>query len=193
MREVCIIAPVLRLLIGLAAFSLQAADQDRERLIFVEPPLRVLTQCELETAREGELTCRRNGWSRKVALAPKVGVWRGRDSQGVASLRPGDMLDVRMGIDEAGREIARFIWANLVKVEGVVQYAGRGWLQVLPLIPATIGELESKPVLVSLPRSAEFLGGATLADVRRNRTVIIIGHRVADGRVEAARILAGRK
>ena len=193
MREVSILAPVLGLLIGFFAAASPAADRDHERLIFVEPPLRVLTQCELESAREGELTCRRNGWSRKVPLPRRITVWRGRDSVGVGALRPGDMLDIRMGIDEAGHEQAQFIWANLVKVEGVVRYAGRGWIQVLPLIPATIGELETQPVVVTFSRSTEFLGGASMSDLQRNRTVIVIGQRVVDGRVEAARVLAGSR
>lgn len=190
MREVFILAPLAGLLIAVFAPATSAADRDRERLIFVEPPLRVLTQCELETARRDELICVRNGWPRTVALTREVIVWRGRDSVGTGALRRGDILDIRMGLDKSGREVAQFIWANLVKVEGVVRHTGRGWIRVAAVITGTIGEVEERGVLVTLPRDTQFLGGATPADLRRDRAVIVIGRRVADGRVEAARVLA---
>lgn len=170
-----------------------AADT-HERILFVDPPLRVLTQCEFESARPGELQCSRDGWSRPVPLAARVTVWRGADYQGTGALRRGDILDIRLGIDPAsGREEAQFIWANLVKVEGVIRYAGRGWLQVSPLIPGTIGELAPEAVYVRIPADAQSVPSgrrALLASLRPGQPVVVIGLRTGHNRVQASRLFA---
>jgi hypothetical protein len=60
---------------GVAAF----AQARVEKIIFVEPPLRLITQCELREIGERELTCSQDGWPRKIALNQGVTVWKGKD------------------------------------------------------------------------------------------------------------------
>jgi hypothetical protein len=121
---------------GVAAF----AQARVEKIIFVEPPLRLITQCELREIGERELTCSQDGWPRKIALNQGVTVWKGKD-RNAGTLRPGDRLDVKLGLDEQGREVATFIWANFVKVEGVLGVPGTvPWIRVHPLVPYSIGE-----------------------------------------------------
>lgn len=182
------------LVVAAAAAALAlAANNTHERILFVEPPLRVLTQCVFESARPGELHCSRDGWSRPVPLAAQVTVWRGADFRGTGALRRGDILDIRLGIEPStGREEAQFIWANLVKVEGVIRYAGRGWLQVAPLIPGTIGELASEAVYVGIPAGAHLVpaGPRHTANLRRGQPVVVIGLRTGHNRVQASRLFA---
>ena len=97
-----------------------------ENIIYVEPVLRLITQCELRQLSPRELTCERDGWPRQVSLSKNITVWKGQDRRDIAALRGGDQLDIKLGLDAEGHEVATFIWANLVKIEGVVGRAGAG-------------------------------------------------------------------
>ena len=173
-------------MVGLAAF----AQARVEKILFVEPALRLLTQCELRQADAKELTCSLDGFVRRVAISPSITLWKGRDYQGIDALRPGDRLDIKLGLDSQSREVATFIWANMVRVEGVVGLrAARNWVQVHPLIPYSIGQVSEQPILTRVDGTTDFLAGARPEDLQQGRPVIVIGERLSNGRLRATRIL----
>ena len=165
-----------------------------ERVIYVEPALRLVTQCELRALSQQELTCNRDGWPRKVALGGSITVWKGQDRHDITALRLGDRLDIKLGLDARGNEVATFIWANLVKIEGVVGRAGAyPWFRVHPLVPFSIGDVSAEPVFALLGQDTTFVGKASPADLRQGSPVIIIGERLDDRRLRANRILLARQ
>jgi hypothetical protein len=169
------------------------AEARLEKLIFVDPPLRLITQCELRKIGERELTCNQDGWPRKVALNQGVTVWKGKD-RNASALRAGDRLDIKLGLDEQGHEVATFIWANFVKVEGVLGVPGTvPWIRVHPLVPYSVGEVATEPLYVRVESDATFVGGTRFEDLRQGRPVIVIGERVDDRRIRASRIVLSRE
>ena len=170
------------------------AGEAAGKILFVDPPLRLITQCQLRKWNGRELECERDGVSRKVTLGSGLTVWKGQDRSDTSALRQGDMLDIKLGLDARSREVATFIWANLVKVEGVVDGAvGNAWVRVHPLVPYSIGEVTTEPVFALLDRATKFLGGTSAGDLRRGRPVIIIGERLDSTRLRANRILLTRE
>ena len=165
-----------------------------EHVIYVESALRVVTQCELRAFGPRELTCDRDGWPVKVALGRGITVWKGQDRKEVTALRLGDRLDIKLGLDAKGNEVATFIWANLVKIEGVVGRAGAyPWFRVHPLVPYSIGDVSAEPLFALLGPDTTFAGKAGAADLRQGSPVIIIGERLDDRRLRANRILLARQ
>lgn len=186
MRAFLILGCLATLAVILGGVSAPPSD----RAVLVEPPVRLITQCELTAVRNEDLLCREDGHTREIRLPMRITVWRSMDSEGTASLRIGDMLDIKMSVDESGREVAQFIWANLVKVEGVIRGWGRGWIEVVEIgTGPRRGRMSTR---VSLSPDTQFLGGTRLRDLHTGRPVVVIGMRHDDERVEAARILAGR-
>ena len=170
------------------------ADEETEKILYVDPPMRLITQCELRTWNARELTCERDGVPRTVTFGPGLIVWKGQDRHDTSALRQGDKLDIKLGLDAQSREVATFVWANLVKVEGVVDGAmGNAWVRVRPLVPYSIGEVAAEPVFALLDGSTEFLGGARRRDLRPGRAVIVIGERLDGTRLRANRILPARE
>ena len=176
---------------GIAIGSSRLATPPRaEKVIFVEPPLRFITQCELRELKEGALTCTRDGFPTQVSLTPDITVWKGKDNAGTSTLQLGDRLDIKMGLDSHSREVATFIWANFVKVEGVVGIRGsRRWLRLQPLVPFSLGEVSDEPVWVHVDGETTFIGGAPETGLRQGRPVIVIGQRWGNRRVQASRIV----
>ena len=165
-----------------------------ENIIYVEPVLRLITQCELRQLSRQELTCERDGWPRQVSLARNITIWKGQDRRGIAALRVGDQLDIKLGLDGEGHEVATFIWANLVKIEGVVGRAGAfPWFRVHPLVPFSIGNVAAEPVFALVGPETSFVGKARAADLRQGSPVIIIGERLDNRRLRANRILLARQ
>lgn len=175
--------------------AVAAAPQAQlEKIIFVEPPLRFITQCELREWNEHELTCLRDGWPARIAIAPNVTVWKGKDYPDTSTLRSGDRLDIKMGVDAQSREVATFIWANFVKLEGVVGLRDTlHWTRVQPLVNSETGQLADQPVWVRIDAATVFVGGARSQDLRQGRAVIIIGERLDDRRIRASRIVMTRQ
>lgn len=165
-----------------------------ENIIYVEPVLRLITQCELRQLSRRELTCDRDGWPRKVSLAQSITVWKGQDRPDIAALRLGDRLDLKLGLDAQGQEVATFIWANLVKIEGVVGRArAYPWFRVHPLVPFSIGAIAEEPVFALLGPDTGFVGKARAADLRQGSPVIVIGERLNNRRLRANRIVLARR
>ena len=165
-----------------------------ENIIYVEPALRLITQCGLRQLSPRELTCERDGWPRQVSLSKSITVWKGQDRHDIAALRVGDQLDIKLGLDAEGHEVATFIWANLVKIEGVVGRAGAyPWFRVHPLVPFSIGNVAAEPVFALVGRETTFVGEARAADLRQGSPVIIIGERLDNRRLRANRILLVRQ
>ncbi len=165
------------------------ANAPVERVIYVDPPLRLLTQCKFRELRNRLLTCTLDGWPRSVAIGPKAPLWKGKDYPDLTSLRPGDLLDIKLGRDSGSREVATFVWANLVQVEGVLgRPGGRKWFSVQPLIPYSVGELSSQRVFAWVDRDTTIVGGVNKGELREGRTVIVIGERLDNRRIRATRI-----
>jgi hypothetical protein len=172
-----------------------AADNGEEKILFVEAPLRLVSQCELREVKRGAITCLRDGSPFTIALAVNATVWKGQDRHDTSTLRPGDRLDMRLGIDADSREVATFVWANLTKVEGVIgapPIGGPLWVSVYPLVPGAIGEVSNRPLYAYIDAATTFLAGARRGDLRRGRAVIVIGERLDDRRIRANRILLAR-
>ncbi|MCC6538714.1 MAG: hypothetical protein IT162_14255 [Bryobacterales bacterium] len=157
-------------------------------IIYVDPPLRVVSACELRKLGRTSLICQRDGVEREVRISRQTKVWKGRDLPGAAALQPGDWLDIKLGVGDDGRETAAFIWANLVKVEGVIgPRVARNWVYFYPLKPATVGDLDPAPVLLNYDGRTEFIGG--VAAVRPRTPAIVIGQRLDQERVYATRMV----
>jgi hypothetical protein len=170
-----------------------AASAPLEKIIFVEPPLRFITQCELREWNDRELTCVREGWPKRVALAPGVTVWKGKDRPDTSSLRAGDRLDIKLGIDSQSREVATFIWANFVKVEGVVGVRDTlHWIRIHPLASEAAGEVAAQPIWVRMDGDTSFVGGKRVDELKQGRPVIVIGERLDERRLRASRVVMSR-
>lgn len=161
-------------------------------IIYVDPPLRVVSACELRTLKSTSLVCQRDGVEREVRISRQTKVWRGRDLPDTTALQSGDWLDIKLGVGDDGREGALFIWANLVKVEGVIgARVARNWVYFYPLKPATVGDLDPSPVLMNYDGRTEFIGGSQT--VRPRTPAIVIGQRLDQERVYATRVVLGAR
>ncbi len=186
MKIVCHRMPgIVLLLCGIAANAYAPA----ERIMFVEPPLRILTQCEFREIRSGKLTCSQDGWPRDIAVAATTPMWKGKDFSDLRGLTPGDLLDIKLGIDSDSHDVALFIWANLVSLEGVLgRPAGSRWFLVHPLIPFSIGKVSDEPIFAWVDNSTSILGGSGTGAMRQGVPVIVIGERLDARRIRATRI-----
>ena len=164
------------------------ANAPVERIIHVDPPLRLLTQCEFRELHNTELTCTLDGWQHSIALDPKTQLWKGRVYPSLTALRPGDLLDIKLGLDSNSREVAIFVWANLVQVEGVLGRASERWFPVQPLIPHTVGELSDRRIFAWVDNETAIVGGASQRELQEGRAVIVIGERLDNRRIRATRI-----
>jgi Domain of unknown function (DUF5666) len=184
----------LLLPLSFPGLAMAFAEARVEKILFVEPALRLLTQCELIKFDAKQLTCGLGKVRRTVTLARGITVWKGRDYPGVGALRRGDRLDIKLGLDSQSREVAIFIWANFVRVEGVVGLrAARNWVRIHALVPFSIGEISGRPVWARVDGNTVFAGGARPEDLQQGRAVIIIGERLDDGRLRATRIALSRE
>lgn len=165
------------------------ANAPVERVIYIDPPLHLLTQCVFRELKNDVLTCTLDGWPRSVALGPKAPLWKGKDYPDLTALRTGDLLDIKLGLDSNSREVATFIWANLVQIEGVLGKPGGGqWFSVQPLIPYTVGELSGQRVFAWVDRDTTIVGGSSTRELQAGRAVIVIGERWDNQRIRATRI-----
>jgi hypothetical protein len=176
----CVLAAVY----GLAQPVKAAAG---ERMIFVDPPLRTISQCMLAAIRETVLVCRERGAVRLVRLSRDAVVWKGSDQRGTAALRPGDLLDIKLQLDPATqREVGTFVWANLVKREGTV----RRWEPSRFFLSGGAGQRQTE---VLLDGETEFLQGRSSDTAPKpGSAAIVIGLRLDRNTVKATRVLFAR-
>ncbi len=171
-----------------------APDKPRDpSVIYVDPPQRLVSACELRELRPSSVICQRDGVEREIRYWRQTKVWKGGDAREATALKPGDWLDLRLGLGDDGREGALFIWANLVKVEGVIGAAvQRNWVYFYPLKPATVGDLDPSPVLLHYDNRTEFIGGGGRG-IRNRTPAIVIGQRLDKQRVYATRLVTGTR
>jgi hypothetical protein len=184
----------IALLLLLACLLLARGDKPITKVIFVEPVLRFLTQCEFTGISNGQVNCQREGLTSAISLSQNVTIWKGTDRHDAQALSKGDMLDIKLGLDAESQEVATFIWANLVRIEGVAgRRAGRSWLRVHPLVPFSVGELAGQPVFAFIDGNTSITGPAKLDTLPQGTPLIVIGERLDNQRIRATRVLVSQR
>jgi hypothetical protein len=107
-------------------------------------------------------------------------------------LEPGDLLDIRLAPDGKGGELATAIWANLVKIEGVIGAKGSGWVELFPFEPQFTGTAGTQPVRFLLDGQTELAASITTHDLHAGRAALVVGYRGNEGVVRATKVILGR-
>jgi hypothetical protein len=74
--------------------------------------------CQLISHSATAIQCKGANGARTFTLDPKVKVWRGKELDGVATLKPGDNLDVRLRPAARNAMVVTEVWVNSPKNEG---------------------------------------------------------------------------
>lgn len=154
-------------------------------------PFRAVTQCTLISRSGSTLYCSENGMPQTVFVSQKVSVWKGSDFDSVSILEPGDIIDARLE-PYGSIYVATQIWANLVKIEGIIGGLAAGWIEMFPFEPRTAETTSRIPIMMKFDESTQIPPGISAKDLRTGRAAIIIGHRKKDGSIQATRIILGR-
>lgn len=156
--------------------------------------IRSIVQCRLVALQGSTLYCSEGGVPHTLSLSPALRVWKGKERQGVAELRNGDMLDLKLEPGQDGSYVVTYIWANLVKYEGIIGSAVGNRLELFPFSPRTAQTTASTAVTFVIDSDTEIASGRTLADLRPQRPALIIGLLLENGTVKATKvILANQK
>lgn len=152
-----------------------------------------IVQCKLLSLQGSTLHCSAEGRSHVLPLAAGVRVWKGKEHGDTDSLRNGDLLDIRLEPTRDGNHVATYIWANLVKYEGLIGSSAGNRVELFPFSPRTASTSNSSPVVFVLDNDTEFARGRTPADLEPKRPAIMVGLLLDNGTVQATRIILSGK
>jgi hypothetical protein len=155
-------------------------------------PVEAITQCQLTVKEPGRLFCFDGQRTQTVILSPSIKVWKGAERDNTSDLVAGDILDIRLERGPNGAFNATYIWANVVKYEGIVLSVSSDGMTILAFSPNGRREaLTNTRILVRWTSRTIFPTGATASDFRLERAVMIFGRRLPDGSIEASRVVLG--
>ena len=170
-----ILAPaVLPTLFSRKAFSQQTKTPTSKMAVVVSAQQQII----YANASDGPLT---------VVLGTQTQVWKGRNLQDFAEIRPGDQILVRGRQDATGRMIAANVWANIISVYGMVVGLNDSGFQILPYSPEPTGSLTS--VVVDANTLGQLQERVSMTNIQKGRFVQVIGAAAQNGKIQAARVL----
>ena len=125
---------------------------------------------------------------RDPSLDPQL-VWRGKDYHDFAVLQRGDEVDIRYWKDAQGRAVLLDMWANIDKVEGRITHVARDGFQVDENHSAPQESGYRRGLREIIYDSGTQWEDSLVEDLRVGRDVFVIGLKLPNGKLEAARVI----
>ena len=116
-------------------------------------------------------------------------IWRGKDYHDFAVLQRGDDVDIRYRNDVQGRAVVLDLWANIDKVEGRIMRVGCDGFQVDENYSAPQESGYRRGLREIIYDSGTQWEDSLAEDLRVGRDVFVIGLKLPNGKLEAARVI----
>ena len=151
--------------------------------------IRAIIHCRLNALEGSTLACVEGVVLHTLQLTPGVRVWKGQEREGASGLRHGDMLDIKMEPAREGGHRITYIWANLVKLDGLIASTAGNRVQFFPFAPHTAQTSATSSIVLMLDNDTELTGNLTSAGLTPRSPATVIGLLLEDGTVKATRII----